>query len=209
MKRYAGPLAVGAVAMAMAIAAGYIMRSSTGPSPKLVTAAAKAIASPASAAMPTTQQQRLLSDPRVKAYEAQVGFQKQARGFFADAKHLAPAQRELRAQALREQIAPREASGELSAGEAMLLEIGLIQATVPDVTEQARLGQRVIDRYRTRTEQREREWAQRPKPQFDAYKRREADIVREVMAMPQVPAGLGRDEYLRQRLQQAREQIYL
>ncbi|MGH8079303.1 MAG: hypothetical protein ACREP7_01930 [Lysobacter sp.] len=191
----------------MSIAAGHAVWSKAGPTATSV--AATVAPAPASASVSAPQRQRLLSDPRVKAYEAQIGFQKQVRRFFADAAKLTAVQREHQAQALREQIGPREGAGELSAGEAILLETGLIQATVADTSEQARLGQEVIDRYRARTEQRERDWAQRPKPQFDAYKQREIDIVREVTAMSQIPGGLSRDEYLRQRLQQAREQIYV
>ncbi|MGO1073676.1 hypothetical protein [Lysobacter sp. CA199] len=171
--------------------------------------ASGAMRAPMAASPSDEQHRRLLSDPRVKAYQSQVAFQKQARRFFADAGKLAPAQREQQAQRLREQVGPREASGEMSAAEAMLLEVGLIQATVADESEQARQVSQVAARYRARSDQRQREWASRPKPQFDSYKRREADIVREVAAMQQIPGGLSRDEYLRQRLQQAREQIYL
>jgi hypothetical protein len=109
---------------------------------------------------------------------------------------------------LQAQVQRREGKGELSAAEALLLEIGLIKATARDEAEQAALATAVAERYRLRTEQRERAWAAQPKPRFDTYKRREAEIVWEVMAMRQMPGGVSRDEYLRQRLQQAREQAY-
>ena len=41
----------------------------------------------------------------------------------------------------------------------------------------------------------------------ELYKAREREIVDEVMAMTTIPDGLTRDEYLRRRLQSAREQL--
>lgn len=199
---------IAAVATVLGLCVYSLVTSNSIATPSTETASG-AMRAPVPASLSDAQRQRLLADPRVRAYESQIAFQKQARRFFTDAGKLAPAQRESQARTLREQIEPREALGQLSAAEAMLLEVGLIEATTSDQGEQTRLVAQVAARYRARSDQREREWAARPKPQFDAYKQREAGIVKEVMAMQQIPGGLSRDEYLRQRLQQAREQIYL
>ena len=45
-------------------------------------------------------------------------------------------------------------------------------------------------------------------PDFLDYKAREKEIVARVMAMPEIPGGIDRDEFLRQELQTAREQAY-
>jgi hypothetical protein len=45
-------------------------------------------------------------------------------------------------------------------------------------------------------------------PRFQDYKARERAIVAEVMGLGEIPGGLTRDEYLRQRLQQARVSAY-
>ena len=45
-------------------------------------------------------------------------------------------------------------------------------------------------------------------PEHKSYKEREAEIVREVMQMDSYPDGLTRSEYLRQRLDEVRREIY-
>ena len=47
-------------------------------------------------------------------------------------------------------------------------------------------------------------WLDEPRPDFERYKAREKAIVEEVMAMDDIPGGLTRDQYLRDRLQEAR-----
>ena len=68
----------------------------------------------------------------------------------------------------------------------------------------------MMDRYRAHADQRMDAFAaqQRNDPRFQSYKARERAIVAEVMALPRIPGGLTRDQYLRQRLQQARETAY-
>ncbi len=180
-------------------------------------ASAEAQAKPLSArsSAPTPQaslnaeQRQLLADPRVIAWRGQERFRNEARRFFANAKNLSPIQRDQQASALHEQIERRERMAELSAGEALVLEVGLIKATTSDETEQKEMAMAVAERYRLRSEQRERAWALRPTPQFDTYKQRELQVVHEVAALTQIPDGLSRDEYLRQRLQHEREQIFV
>lgn len=152
----------------------------------------------------------MLATPQGRQFQQRRQFQDEAKRFFRDAKTLGPAERERRAQALQAQIDGYERANELSAGETMLLRVGLIQATVPDEARQALLVQRVAQRYRAQAQQREQAWAEQQArdPKFQAYKRGEARIVAETMAMRQFPGGLTRDEYLRQRLQAERERIY-
>lgn len=152
----------------------------------------------------------MLATPQGRQFQQRRQFQDEARRFFREAKALGPAERERRAQALQARIDEYERANELSAGETMLLRVGLIQATVPDEARQALLVQRLAERYRAQARQREQAWAERQArdPRFQAYKRSEARIVAETLAMQRFPAGLSRDEYLRQRLQAERERIY-
>lgn len=152
----------------------------------------------------------MLATPQGRQFQQRRQFQDEAKRFFREAKTLGPAERERRAQALQAQIERYEQADELSAGETMLLRVGLIQATVPDEAQQALMVQRLAQRYKAQAQQREQAWAQQQAhdPKFQAYKRSEAQIVAETMKMQRFPDGLSRDDYLRQRLQAERERIY-
>jgi len=152
----------------------------------------------------------MLATPQGRQFQQRREFQDEAKRFFREAKSLGPAERERRAQALQAQVERYERADELSAGETMLLRVGLIQATVPDEAQQALMVQRLAQRYKAQAQQREQAWAEQQAhdPKFQAYKRSEAQIVAETMKMQRFPDGLTRDEYLRQRLQAERERIY-
>ncbi len=92
----------------------------------------------------------------------------------------------------------------------MVLRIGLIQAAVLDESERVRQSQVIVDRYskQAATRQAAFQEQQRRDAQFQAYKARETQIVTEVLAMTSYPGGMSRDDYLRVRLQEARQSIY-
>ncbi|QWP76001.1 hypothetical protein J5226_20725 [Lysobacter sp. K5869] len=152
----------------------------------------------------------MLATPQGRQFQQRRQFQDEAKRFFSDAKTLGPAERERRAQTLRAQIDRYEQADELSAGETMLLRVGLIQATVPDEAQQALMVQRLAQQYRAQARAREQAWVEQQAhdPKFQAYKRSEAQIVAETLKMQRFPDGLTRDEYLRRRLQAERERIY-
>jgi hypothetical protein len=149
-------------------------------------------------------------DPRVRSYEQRQAFEADARRFFADAKTLRPVARSERARTLAAEVDRYEAERGLSAGEALVLRVGLIEATVDDPAERSARVAALSARYREVARQREAayEAAHDRDPHFRDYKAREAAIVDEVMALPTIPGGLSRDEYLRQRLQDARVAAY-
>lgn len=152
----------------------------------------------------------LASTPEARAYQSRLAFERHARDFLRDAPTLDDSTRLARARALSGEIDRREQNRELSADEAVMLRIGLIHAAVSDQRERARQAQEVVDRYRDQTAARQRAYLaqQQRDAQFQAYKAQEARIVSEVLAMQSYPGGLSRDDYLRQRLQAARETIY-
>ncbi|WP_313927330.1 hypothetical protein [Pseudoxanthomonas sp.] len=158
--------------------------------------------SPALASLQTT--------PQAQAHRERQRFETDAKDFFARAPSLRAVERSERADALTRQIDRYEAAGGLSAGEAVLLRTALIKATVDDPAEQAAAVAELADRCRAHADQRMAAFAaqQANDPRFQSYKTREAQVVSEVMAMTSIPAGLTRDQYLRQRLQEERERAY-
>lgn len=175
-------------------------------------AGVSADAHPSSAALdvPSPTLASLQATPQARAFRDRQRFEAEARDFFARAASLRAVERSERADALTRQIDVYEAAGGLSAGEAVLLRTALVRATVDDPARQAEEVAAITERYRTHADQRMAAFAaqQANDPRFQAYKTREAQVVAEVMAMTSVPAGLTRDQYLRQRLQEERERAY-
>jgi hypothetical protein len=156
------------------------------------------------------RQAALESTPEARAYRSRQVFEQQTRAFLRDAPKLDNTTLNTRALALNREIGRREQTRELSAGEAVTLRLGLIQVAVKDESERLRQAQSIVNSYREQTEAKQRAFLaqQRRDTQFQAYKAREASIVSEVLAMQTYPGGLSRDDYLRVRLQEARERIY-
>jgi hypothetical protein len=154
--------------------------------------------------------QALADTPQAREWLGQQRFERDARAFARDAKRMPAAERERRAQALEAQIAERERSGELSAGETVLLRAVLIEAgSGSEAERKARLAA-LAERYRADAARHEAAFVARQQadPRMRQYKAREKAVVAEVMAMKAIPGGLTRDEYLRQRLQLERERAF-
>lgn len=134
-------------------------------------------------------------------------FNERARAFFANAAQMGAEDRAREAQQLEQELTRLEQAGGLSAGETLLIRAGLIRETVPAGAQQDAQLQALQQRYRAETQLRVAAAQAHPDPQFGSYKVRESEIVNEVMAMETIPDGLTRDEYLRRRLQSAREQL--
>jgi hypothetical protein len=150
------------------------------------------------------------SEPAVQApvdVTARERFNERARAFFATAAQMTAGDRVREAQQLEQELTRLEQAGGLSAGETLLIRAGLIRETVPAGAQQDAQLQALQERYRAETQLRVAAAQARPDPQFGSYKVRESEIVNEVMAMETIPDGLSRDEYLRRRLQSAREQL--
>jgi hypothetical protein len=139
--------------------------------------------------------------------ETRARFTEKARAFFADAAQMTAEQRLHEAQRLEEDLTRLEQAGGLFAGETLLIRAGLIRQTVPAGAQQDAQLQALRERYAAETRRRVASAEARPDPQFGSYKARESEIVSEVMAMETIPDGLSRNEYLRRRLQSAREQL--
>lgn len=200
-------LILAAIATAALAAAGWHATRASAPS-------AGAQASASGGTLPSSTSARdlaaLQARPEVQAHNARRRFEQDARDFFARSASLRPVERSERADALSRQIDRYEREGGLSAGEAVLLRTALVKATVDDPARQAEEVAAIAERYRAHADQRMAAYArqQRNDPRFQHYKSRETQVIAEVMAAPTLPAGLTRDQYLRQRLQEERERAY-
>ncbi|SFW34113.1 hypothetical protein SAMN03159511_2549 [Pseudomonas sp. NFACC19-2] len=169
--------------------------------------AAQGSASPAPADL-SPEQMHLLARPEVQQQERRLDFHQRYRGFIEHATELDSSSREAQAQALSEGVDALEQRGELALSEALLLQIALIKAVSEDEAEQKRRAETLIKRYQAISAEREAKLAQRSDPNFERYKAEERNIVEEVLGLQNIPNGLTRDQYLRQRLQEARERSY-
>lgn len=154
------------------------------------------------------EQMHLLSRPEVQQQQRRLDFHQRYRGFIKHATELDSSSREAQAQALSEGIDALERQGEVALSEALLLQIALIKAVSENEDEQKRRAEALIKRYQAISAEREAKLAQRSDPNFERYKAEEKNIVEEVLGLQNIPEGLTRDQYLRQRLQEARERNY-
>ena len=155
----------------------------------------------------TSPRQALLASPEVRAYQARQQFAADYQAFIQGAQALSAAERRRQAEALAKEVERREAADELALSEALLLQLGLAQAEGGDEQTQKARADQLVARYQALSQRREAQ-QQAPDARFEQYKRDEQRIVDEVLQMDSIPDGLSRDEYLRQRLQEAREQAY-
>lgn len=154
-----------------------------------------------------TARQIVLDDPAVQSYRARQRFAADYRDFIEGAATLDAAERRRRAEALAEEVDRREAADELALSEALLLQLGLAQAQGGDEAAQKARADALLARYQALSQAREAR-TKAPDARFSQYKSEEKRIVDEVLEMDSIPDGLSRDQYLRQRLQEAREQAY-
>ncbi len=152
----------------------------------------------------TAEQQAMLDDPRVIEFAKRLDFQDEVRGFFSDAAALPPDETRRKATAIGNRLNEYENTRQVSAPEALVLRLAMVQLLEPDEASAKTAAAALIEEYRSASEARLADWKSRPKPEFESYKDREQAIVAEVMAMERFPDGLTRDQYLRQRLQEAR-----
>jgi hypothetical protein len=143
-------------------------------------------------------------------FEEHINFERDTRNFARDYINLPQQERETRARDLALRIDEREKSRYMSAGEALKLKVMLIRAIEQDEQKQMQRISDMVLRYQAEAERRQNQFAQSQQqdPKFQAYKAREAQIVAEVQTMTSFPGGMSRDEYLRQRLLEARAAIY-
>lgn len=152
----------------------------------------------------TAEQQALLDSPQTLELANRLDFEEELHAFFAKAKGLSSDELAAEAAMLEQRLAEYERLGQVSAAENLMVRIAMTKLTIEDEAAQKQALQGLIDRQNAAAQARKEEWLAKPRPEFEAYKQQEKQIVKEVMAMDQVPGGLTRNEYLRQRLLEAR-----
>ncbi|NQD92859.1 hypothetical protein HP532_09385 [Pseudomonas sp. CrR25] len=152
------------------------------------------------------EMRQLLLTPQVQAQQRRLAFHQDYRAFFSSAPSLTREQRAAKAQALQVEIEDYERRNELAMSEALLLQLALIQVTHSDEQAQKARAEALVARYQARSAARAAQ--AKPDARFQRYKADEQRIVEEVLALERIPDGLSRDQYLRQRLQHARESAY-
>ena len=159
-------------------------------------------------ATPPTSTKPLPADlrehPVVQAYQAFSDFQQHSRGFFDNADKLNEQEKQAQLRQLLDGTNKYEQEGKLVPMEALVLKLAMLRYTSSGDDDYKAKAKSLIDQYKAQSDLREQAWLANPDPNFIDYKRQEADIVKDVMAMTVIPDGLSRDEYLRQRLEQAR-----
>ena len=170
-------------------------------------ASATASAKLARATADTAERDALLASPAVQDYQARQHFAADYQAFIQGAASLDAEERRHQAEALAAEVERREAADELALSEALLLLLGLAQAEGGDEQAQKARADALVARYQALSQRREAR-QQAPDARFEQYKSEEKRIVDEVLDMQSIPDGLSRDQYLRQRLQEAREQAY-
>ena len=143
-------------------------------------------------------------DAKVNEHMQFIEFQKRARLLFDHADTLSEQQKQEELNAIADAASHFENQGKLVAMEALLLKLAMLRYTTSSEEEYKDKAQALIAHYKSLSDAKEQAWLNNPDPRFVDYKRREQDIVKDVMAMTVIPDGLSRDEYLRQQLEQAR-----
>ena len=195
---------IAVVAVAGALALWLVLRSAL---PQTATRGGPAAPAEAVPASPETAApaQQLAQPAELDRYQEQNAFTDEVRDFFDSAEDLSDEERELRAAALRKRIAEQERGGGLLPAEALMLKLALLRVTIDDPAVLDHESRGLTESYQ------EAQAARAPTPadpRFETYKQRESEVVREVLALEEIPGGLTREEYLRRRLRDLRSEVY-
>jgi hypothetical protein len=144
--------------------------------------------------------------PALARYREEIAFGDAVRAFFDGYRELDESEREARAEELLGQIDARERDGRILPQEALMLRLGILRATVDDPAVLDSESRQLVEDYRARAEQAAANRV--PDPRDEQYQTRQAEIAREVMALEEIPGGVPREEYLRERLRELRLEVY-
>lgn len=152
----------------------------------------------------TREQIDLLNNPKTIQLSQRLEFQQRLNDFVASAESLDPQARKTQASELETTLSGYEKAGEVSANEGLIVRVALVKASTADAAEQQDAIDRLMAQYEAEAEKKQAAWRAQPKPEFDAYKATETRIVKEVMALETIPEDKSRNDYLRERLMEAR-----
>lgn len=200
---------VAAVMVAMALGLVYLRATEPAPLPAVETSPHAAVTgtepTAASPSEPINDSVHAIAGAANSEHEERVAFHARTRKFFAEAPAMPAAERAASARVIASDVDRYEGKGELAASEALLLRIALVRESVTDPAQRAQQIAEIEQAYREDTASRQAASAAQRDPMFELYKLRESAIAANVMAMEEIPGGLSRAEYLRQRLQAERQ----
>ncbi|MEX2963773.1 hypothetical protein [Microbulbifer sp. TYP-18] len=157
----------------------------------------------APAEMDRQEAAKLLSDPRVEAYLRKERDKLSLDDYFnGDDDTLSD-------QEIWQLIETIEAEGRVMAYEALALKLAWLERNSADKAAFEQAAAELVEGYREKSQRHTAEYdPYKEVPGFAEYKQREVEIVKEVQQMTSFPDGMSRQEYLRQRLQEARKKAY-
>ncbi len=140
----------------------------------------------------------------IEEYMTDINLQDSVRSYFDNQENLTDEERRKLARQIETELDRQEAAEKIIPLEALSLRLALLKTNSSDA-EYPELARALTEKYQASIAATE--------PQFDnesadRYKAEEQIILREVQAMSQYPNGMSQSEYLRQRLDELREEIY-
>ncbi|MFV8784139.1 hypothetical protein ACNKU7_17090 [Microbulbifer sp. SA54] len=145
----------------------------------------------------------VMSHPNVKRYLAREARKEALRDYF---ESVSGNQDKAPVWQLIDEI---ERDGGILAYEGLALKLAWLERHSESTEAFAKASEEVLGEYRARAEKSTGEYdPYKELPGFAHYKARERQIVAEVAGMEAFPGGVSRQQYLRQRLQEAREEAF-
>ncbi|WP_299946542.1 hypothetical protein [uncultured Microbulbifer sp.] len=146
---------------------------------------------------------RLLSDPRVKTYLSRERNKQALDAYFNQGDS------SLSDEEVWQLIESIESEGRVMAYEALALKLAWLERNSVSAQAFEQAASDLVERYQRKSQQNTAAYdPYEAVPGFAEYKQREAQIVLEVQGMTHFPGGISKQEYLRRRLQEAREKAY-
>ncbi|MFA0810530.1 hypothetical protein [Microbulbifer epialgicus] len=149
-----------------------------------------------------TEVKELLNHPRVKAYLDQEQLKQALQDYFADLGNLSSEE----AWSAIEKV---ERENRVTGYEALSLKLAWLEKNSINETEFKQRAEELFNNYREKAQSVINRYdPHKQVPGFSTYKDLERSIVEEVQQMTSFPNGMSKHEYLRKRLQEARETVY-
>lgn len=146
--------------------------------------------------------------PKYLAYISQLEAGDDIRRLVKDAADLNDEDKQTKVDEINQQISELEKAEKISQVEHLMLQLALVKLYAENEEQAKQKSQYLISQFQQLSAERTQAYINNPSPQFKDYKSREKTIVAEVMAMEIFPDGLTREEYLAQRLAEARQASY-
>ncbi|WP_444923521.1 hypothetical protein ACJJH9_17375 [Microbulbifer sp. DLAB2-AF] len=150
----------------------------------------------------TTEMVELLDHPRVKAYLDREKLKQELKDYFADLGNLSSAE-------AWDAIERVENEKRVTGYEALSMKLAWLEKNSLNEADFKQRAEELFNIYREKAQSVISRYDPHTQvPGFSTYKDLERSIVEEVQQMTSFPNGMNKQEYLRQRLQEARETVY-